>query len=156
MISLLTLPYRTKKLRSGGYKLVKEFEADFRLIVTNCILFNSPDHVISGLVKSLETIFNKEIQPIKVKEEQLMAGIKTTGSSKTSGKKSTSSTSSIKPDVKKYKPVLDKLKTKEYYGAFAVPVDPVALQIPTYYDYVKVSWLKGYRLGKGVIVNSIL
>ncbi|KAI8096759.1 Bromodomain-containing protein [Halteromyces radiatus] len=66
-----------------------------------------------------------------------MAGIKPTSGSKSGSKKSSSSTSSIKPDVKKYKPVLDKLKTKEYYPAFAIPVDPVALQIPTYYDYVK-------------------
>ncbi|ORZ15810.1 hypothetical protein BCR42DRAFT_415941 [Absidia repens] len=127
----------TKKLKSGAYKTTKDFEVDFRLIVTNCILFNGPDHVVSGFAKDLETIFNKDIQPIKTKEEQLMAGIKSSGSSKSSGKKSSSSSSPIKPDVKKYKPVLDKLKTKEYYLAFAIPVDPVALQIPTYYDYVK-------------------
>ncbi|CAO3608282.1 unnamed protein product [Cunninghamella blakesleeana] len=129
----------TKKLRSGVYKSLKEFESDFRLIVTNCILFNGPDHVISGLAKQLDNVFTKEMQAIKAKEEQLLSGNKSSGphKSKSSSNKKPSSSSTIKSDVKKYKPVLDKLKYKEYYNAFAVPVDPVALQIPTYYDYVK-------------------
>lgn len=81
------------------------------------------------------------MQAIKAKEEQLLSGNKSSGShkSKSSSNKKPSSSSTMKSDVKKYKPVLDKLKHKEYYGAFAVPVDPVALQIPTYYDYVKVK-----------------
>ncbi|CAO3616923.1 unnamed protein product [Cunninghamella echinulata] len=127
----------TKKLRSGAYKSLKDFESDFRQIVTNCILFNGPDHIISGYAKELDNIFTKEIQAIKVKEEQLLSGNKTGGSHKSKSSKKPSSSSTIKPDVKKYKVVLDKLKHKEYYAAFSIPVDPVALQIPTYYDYVK-------------------
>ncbi|KAI8070359.1 hypothetical protein BC940DRAFT_13700 [Gongronella butleri] len=135
----MDLSTMSKKLKAGGYKTLKDFETDFRLIVTNCILFNGPDHPVSLAAKELETVFNKDMQTIRAKEEQILRGqlvsAGATKATKSAAKKPQGPT--MRADVKKYKQLLDKLRSKEYYPTFALPVDPVALGIPTYPDYVK-------------------
>ncbi|ORX42682.1 hypothetical protein DM01DRAFT_1350220 [Hesseltinella vesiculosa] len=140
----------SKTLKSGGYKMLKDFEADFKLIVQNCILFNGPEHIVSQYAKELDVIFNKDIQVIREKERQILAGqLASAGATKpkvAAPRRPTGST--MRADIKKYKPILDKLRQKEYYVAFAAPVDPIALQIPTYYDYVKHPMDLGTVLSK--------
>ncbi|KAI8088239.1 hypothetical protein BDF21DRAFT_378346 [Thamnidium elegans] len=144
-----------KKLKAGEYKCVRDFESDMRLIFTNCYTFNGFDHVISLNAKVLEGILNKEGPNLRKKEEQLRTG---TSSSSTSASSSPSSskhlpgTSNIKShsntkvpkeispakaELRKYKSVLEKLTNHPSYYAFGVPVDPVLLQIPTYFDIIK-------------------
>lgn len=142
--------FSQKKLRNGEYKALKEVEDDIRLIFTNCYTFNGFDHPISQNAKVLERIFNKDVPGLRRKEEQLLAAANATAqtngahsskhtSAKASGNKASSSQGNLKTELKKYKSVLDKLQHHPSYYAFGAPVDPVLLQIPTYFDVIKVS-----------------
>ncbi|KAG2226887.1 hypothetical protein INT45_010166, partial [Circinella minor] len=159
-----------KKLKGGEYKRVKDFESDIRLIFTNCFTFNGFDHPVSQNAKVLEKVVNKEIPPLKKKEEQLLSQATTAGgltgpSGSTSGssnpstpiaapsvssspsqaKKTTSKkttpkqgpSNQVKAELRKYKAVLDKLQNHPSYYAFSAPVDPVLLQIPTYFEVIE-------------------
>ncbi|KAI8388692.1 Bromodomain-containing protein [Radiomyces spectabilis] len=142
-----------KKLKSGAYKSVRDFETDTRLIFTNCYTFNGFDHPISHSAKTLETIFNKEIPNLRRKEEQLNAeataspspspapanGTKTSkpAPAKPREKSASASPNPVKNELRKYKSVLDKLQSHPSYYAFGAPVDPVLLQIPMYFDIIK-------------------
>lgn len=46
------------------YNSADEFIADVRLVFTNCLTFNGPDHVISVAGKHLETVFDKQIKQL--------------------------------------------------------------------------------------------
>ncbi|KAI8141998.1 hypothetical protein BJV82DRAFT_616718 [Fennellomyces sp. T-0311] len=134
-----------RKLKNGEYRRVKDFESDVRLIFTNCYTFNGFEHPISQSAKTLEKILNKEVPGLRKKEEQLLQGPSSststngTSQSKKTPKKSTKQPAATGPkaEVRKYKAVLDKLATHPSYYAFSAPVDPVLLQIPTYFDVIK-------------------
>lgn len=133
-------------MKAGEYKTVRDFESDMRLIFTNCYTFNGFDHVISLNAKVLEGILNKEGPNLRKKEEQLRTSSGSSSSSSSKhlpGKGHSSSTkpskeiSPAKAELRKYKNVLEKLSSHPSYYAFGVPVDPVLLQIPTYFDIIK-------------------
>lgn len=140
-------------MKAGEYKSVRDFESDMRLIFTNCYTFNGFDHVISLNAKVLEGILNKEGPILRKKEEFLKSGATSSSSSSSSpsssskhlpGSKPSSSNTKLskeispaKAELRKYKSVLEKLTNHPSYYAFGVPVDPVLLQIPTYFDIVK-------------------
>ncbi|KAI9312583.1 hypothetical protein BX666DRAFT_1984486 [Dichotomocladium elegans] len=151
-----------KKLKEGEYKSVKDFETDMRLIFTNCYTFNGFEHPVSQTAKILEKIANKEIPGLRKREEQLLntsssivVGAKNGAApnpptSKPTAKKQPSSSSSttkhpssnasgggVKAELRKYKQLLDKLQMHPNYYAFGAPVDPVLLQVPTYFDVIK-------------------
>lgn len=44
------------------YNSADEFIADVRLVFTNCLTFNGPDHAISKAGKHLESVFDKQIK----------------------------------------------------------------------------------------------
>jgi len=46
------------------YYTAEEFVSDVRLVFSNCITFNGPDHVISKAGKHLESIFDKQIKQL--------------------------------------------------------------------------------------------
>ncbi|KAH0838598.1 Bromodomain-containing protein [Lanmaoa asiatica] len=46
------------------YNNADEFIADIRLVFTNCLTFNGPDHAISKAGKHLESVFDKQIKNI--------------------------------------------------------------------------------------------
>ena len=50
----------------------------------------------------------------------------------------------IKAELRKYKAVLDKLQNHPSYYAFSAPVDPVLLQIPTYFEIIEVKYIYIY------------
>lgn len=130
-----------------------------RLIFTNCYTFNGFDHVISLNAKVLEGILNKEGPNLRKKEEQLRSGASSSTASASSSSPSPSSSkhlpgtsnnvkshsttklpkeiSPAKAELRKYKSVLEKLTSHPSYYAFGAPVDPVLLQIPTYFDIIK-------------------
>lgn len=141
-------------MKAGEYKSVRDFESDMRLIFTNCYTFNGFDHVISLNAKVLEGILNKEGPILRKKEEFLKSGATSSSSSSSSSPSSSSKhlpgskpspsntklskeISPAKAELRKYKSVLEKLTNHPSYYAFGVPVDPVLLQIPTYFDIVK-------------------
>ena len=49
------------KLTNGEYENAKEFEADVRLIFTNCYKFNPQDHVVHQAGKTLEGVFDSKM-----------------------------------------------------------------------------------------------
>lgn len=51
------------------YNHVDEFIADVRLIFTNCVLFNGPDHPITAMGKRVEAVFDKQIKQLPAAEE---------------------------------------------------------------------------------------
>lgn len=124
-----------------------------RLIFTNCYTFNGFDHPVSQSAKVLEKIFNKEVPSLRKMEENLAHSNTSNGSApkaKSSGggggasgssKQSSSKAEGPKAEVRKYKYVLDKISQHQSYFAFAAPVDPVLLQVPTYFDVIKVIFV---------------
>lgn len=46
------------------YSNADEFISDVRLIFTNCLTFNGPDHIISIQGKNVETVFDKQIKQL--------------------------------------------------------------------------------------------
>lgn len=156
----MILLYRDKKLKSGEYKTVKDFETDMRLIFTNCYTFNGFDHPVSQSAKVLEKIFNKEVPGLRKTEESLAQSNASNGSThkaKSAGgstKQSSSKADGPKAEVRKYKYVLDKISQHQSYFAFAAPVDPVLLQVPTYFDVIKVRchvFLEKEMMGSSII-----
>ncbi|RCI03150.1 hypothetical protein CU098_000195, partial [Rhizopus stolonifer] len=146
-----------KKLNSGQYKTVKEFESDMRLIFTNCYTFNGFDHLLSQHAKTLENILNKEGPALRRKEEELKneaitnttvvhtsnghtkpsPAVATTPSTPPVATSPSSATSPNLVELRKYKSVLDRLRHHPHYFAFGAPVDVELLQIPTYHDIIK-------------------
>lgn len=49
-----------KKLDAGAYNTADEFEADFRLIVENCLLYNGAESEISKLAHELTAVFERK------------------------------------------------------------------------------------------------
>jgi len=49
-----------KKLQSGAYQKAKEFEADIRLILSNCYKFNPPGNPVREMGKQMESLFNEK------------------------------------------------------------------------------------------------
>ncbi|KAI6136923.1 Bromodomain-containing protein [Pisolithus sp. B1] len=51
-------------LNNPRYNSADEFIADVRLVFTNCITFNGPDHAISVAGKHVEAVFDKQIKQL--------------------------------------------------------------------------------------------
>jgi bromodomain-containing factor 1 len=49
-------------LSNPRYHSAEEFIQDVRLIFSNCLTFNGPDHVVSGLAKRVEEHFDKQMK----------------------------------------------------------------------------------------------
>lgn len=49
-------------LDNPRYNTANEFIADVRLVFTNCLTFNGPDHVVSKAGKHVESVFDKQIK----------------------------------------------------------------------------------------------
>ena len=58
----MDLATMAKKIRFQEYSSLDDFESDFDLIVSNCILFNGEVSVITNQVKEMESIFRKLIE----------------------------------------------------------------------------------------------
>lgn len=44
------------------YRTAEEFVADIRLIISNCVTFNGPDHVITAMSRRVEEVFDKQVK----------------------------------------------------------------------------------------------
>lgn len=51
------------------YYTADEFVAEVRLIFSNCVTFNGPEHAVSLMGKRLETVFDKQIKQMPPPEE---------------------------------------------------------------------------------------
>jgi hypothetical protein len=46
------------------YYSTEEFVSDVRLVFSNCITFNGPDHMIAQAAKHVESVFDKQIKQL--------------------------------------------------------------------------------------------
>jgi bromodomain-containing factor 1 len=51
------------------YTSADEFVADVRLIFSNCVTFNGPEHVVTQQGKRVEAVFDKQIKQLPAPEE---------------------------------------------------------------------------------------
>ena len=58
------------------YRTADQFIADVRLIFTNCVKFNGPEHAISMMGRRLEELFDKSIKNLPPPEEAKPAPVK--------------------------------------------------------------------------------
>ncbi|KAF9285687.1 hypothetical protein BGZ68_003650 [Mortierella alpina] len=132
-----------KKLSAGKYTTMDSFADDVRLVCQNCVNFNGLDHPFSqgGLV--IQTLLNKEVENAKKDLGRLFptssyatasapGGVSGSGASSAGKAKS-----ALSDELNAHRKVIDRLKLNVDFGVFAVPVDPIALAIPTYFDIIK-------------------
>ena len=51
-----------KKLQSDQYATVEDFVRDFKLIISNCLIFNGTEHKISEMAKGIEATFERQMK----------------------------------------------------------------------------------------------
>ena len=71
------------KVKSGQYENAKEFEADIRLMFSNCYKFNPADHAVHKAGKSYEEIFDEKWGTMKqwIRDHAPASGAQSPGSS---------------------------------------------------------------------------
>ncbi|KAF8446983.1 Bromodomain-containing protein [Kalaharituber pfeilii] len=84
-----------KKLNADQYASVEDFVKDFKLIISNCIAFNGPEHQISEMARGIETTFERQMKnmppPDQLEPPEKKSHKKSGGSKGGGGKKSTPS-----------------------------------------------------------------
>ncbi|OZJ04517.1 hypothetical protein BZG36_02242 [Bifiguratus adelaidae] len=145
-----------QKLDDNRYGSANEFYNDVKLVFNNCYTYNPEGSYVHQEGKTLEAIFESEWQKFQDQQKQEQAnGIKipngTTSNMSIVVKKPNLQTSTPKPIssadstqnklpqdvVKRYRNILRKLTSSKHGIYFANPVDPVALNIPNYFDVIK-------------------
>jgi hypothetical protein len=53
------------------YRNADEFITDVRLIFSNCVTFNGPDHAVSAMGKRVEEVFDKQVKHLPPLEVRL-------------------------------------------------------------------------------------
>lgn len=101
----------TKKLKSGEYKTMGDFAADMRLMFSNCRQFNPPGTAPALMEQVVSSVWRREWS--RAMERKL----------EYSQKRSLQS-------------MMSRLKQHPSGGLFLYAVDPVALNIPTYFDVI--------------------
>ncbi|MBW0488935.1 hypothetical protein O181_028650 [Austropuccinia psidii MF-1] len=107
--SPMDLTTMQKKVDKGVYKRLSELMADFDLIVSNCIQFNGAFSEVAAQAKALEKAWKTEWQKaskMSYIEKRSLLGL------------------------------FNKLNQVAGVDVFSEPVDPVALQIPTYFSVI--------------------
>ncbi|CAK38875.1 uncharacterized protein An04g06140 [Aspergillus niger] len=146
-----------KKLKNNVYRTAQAVIDDFNLMVQNALTFNGPDHLVAQEGQKLKITFDKQMANLPRADEPSTAirlPLIRRDSANADGRPKRSIHPpkrdlpySTKPKKKKYQwelrfcqEVLDELhKPKHYTYAmpFYHPVDPVALNIPTYHSIIK-------------------
>ncbi|KAJ1558080.1 hypothetical protein HK096_003658, partial [Nowakowskiella sp. JEL0078] len=151
-----------RKFKDKVYTSVEECMADFELMVNNSIVFNGPEHVVSKSGVELLKSFRTRLAgaPTQKSSSKPKPKLERKDSLSHVSPRSTFTLPSPRPkreiqvpssrDIG-YKPqdrvlqfsatfLRDLMQSKrhiEYTNAFLYPVDPVALNIPTYFDIIK-------------------
>ncbi|KAK7063812.1 transcription initiation factor TFIID subunit 2 [Favolaschia claudopus] len=102
----------SSELSAHGYETMEELRSDIDLVFTNCKTFNPPATFPWNCADAVEKVFKKEW--IKAMEKKLSANEK-----------------------RGLQGVITALVKEDISWVFREPVDPVLLQIPTYFDVVK-------------------
>ncbi|KAJ1561461.1 hypothetical protein HK096_004634, partial [Nowakowskiella sp. JEL0078] len=127
------------KLEADKYLDHNEFEADIRLVISNCNTFNIKGSWICTQVDELEAVFNKEwwhyypiSKPVKAEQQP----------EKVTGMPKVSISTAVTPlkdtnDGRKCRKILDSLNSHNDALWFRLPVDPIGQGVPTYPDIIK-------------------
>ncbi|KAF2154300.1 Bromodomain-containing protein, partial [Myriangium duriaei CBS 260.36] len=143
-----------QKLRNDQYASLESFVADFELMVNNCFAFNGPTHIVSVQAQNLRAYFLKQMDgvptgdaaatvPKPVKKESPVAKPQPRRESRASISAGTPKSAGPPENMAGLKfcdHVVDELKKPRYHQMnqfFLEPVDPVALNIPHYFNVVK-------------------
>lgn len=156
-----------RKLNLDAYETPEQVTDDFNLMVSNCIKFNGDKAVISQMARNIQASFEKHMlnMPAKDAPPQQPKRTKTHPDQPVVIRRAPSNSGrpkreihppktkdiypyeSNKPKSKKHQmemkfcqQVLKELLSKKYSSfnyPFLEPVDPVALNCPTYFDFVK-------------------
>lgn len=160
------------KLSLNGYRTPEEMQADFNLMVGNCIKFNGDKSPISRMGQNIQASFEKLLLHVppreiandsRLKSKAALSSAAANGVPKIRRDLSASAGGRPKREIHPPKPkdmpydtrprnkrlltdlrfasqVLKELTSKKheaYSYPFLEPVDPVALDCPTYFDFVK-------------------
>ncbi|KAI1321818.1 hypothetical protein EDD11_000094 [Mortierella claussenii] len=132
-----------KKLVAGKYITMDEFADDVRLVCQNCVNFNGVDHPFSQGGLMIQSLLNKEVENAKreLSKQYPTSSYATAtpagGAGGTGATASGRARSAISEELAAHRKIIEKLRGSPDFGAFAVPVDPIALGIPTYFDIIK-------------------
>ncbi|KAL1920764.1 uncharacterized protein VTP21DRAFT_11399 [Calcarisporiella thermophila] len=140
-----------KKLSHHKYESVADIESDFRLMFDNCYLYNGKDAPVSIMAKGLEAVFERFMKKVPADPAPANAYPSTPSQpssylkpQKVTLSHSSSSNSKRKIDkseqLKFCNATLRELKKKQYAAIswpFLQPVDPIALNIPDYFNVIK-------------------
>ncbi|AET38749.1 chromatin-binding protein BDF1 Ecym_3256 [Eremothecium cymbalariae DBVPG len=156
-----------RKLVVNGYETPEQVAQDFNLMVDNCSKFNGPSSVIAQMARNIQASFEKHmlnmpprdqpVQPRKRRKSNEDAPVVIRRADTNTGRpkreihppksKDIYPLENAKPRSKKHQAemkfcqqVLKELTAKKHSSfnyPFLEPVDPVALNCPSYFDYVK-------------------
>ncbi|KAG0279219.1 hypothetical protein BGZ95_001952 [Linnemannia exigua] len=131
-----------KKVKAGQYPNMDAFADDIRLVTQNCVNFNGLDHLFSQGGLMIVTMINKEVENAKKELHRLYptstsATAASTGSPAAGASAASKVKAGIAEELNGHRKIIDRLKGNGDFGVFAVPVDPIALGIPTYFDVIK-------------------
>jgi hypothetical protein len=141
-----------ENLLSGHYLTLKAFEQDLLLIFQNCVNFNGKDHIYSKQAGTLRSQFQSEWRKL-LNERQKLVLTDLGNERRTTGAQAVGPNLEIEQplippgrftppidlsfDPVKALKVLSRLQNHRSGIPFLYPVDPVALNVPTYFDVIK-------------------
>lgn len=156
-----------RKLAVGAYETPEQVAQDFNLMVDNCAKFNGASSVIAQMARNIQASFEKymlnmpprdqPVQPRKRRKSSEEAAVVIRRAETHTGRpkreihppksKDIYPLENAKPQSKKHQTemkfcqqVLKELTAKKHASfnyPFLEPVDPIALNCPSYFDYVK-------------------
>lgn len=115
-----------EKLNSGQYSEPNQVNDDVRLMFNNCYTFNPPKTFVHEEGKLLEKAYERFWKKA--------FGTKPPGGGSRSAN---CSTASPRTDMEKCAVILEKIMQNRHASAFLLPVDPIALNIPHYFEVIK-------------------
>ena len=130
----------TEKLNQGGYLSVDQFVADVRLVFYNCRIYNPSTTPVGIAGHKISKVFEAAL-------EQALASVGSAAAAHKSG--GTPRAAAEVPEraagggggeygmsLRSAKNIVKSLQGHGYANAFKVPVDPVRLGIPNYFDVI--------------------
>ncbi len=147
-----------KKLESGDYKTPKAFDTDMRLVTRNCIKYNAANSDIAQWAVALETVYIEQWRKLLPNGNHMNEDVASeSGHSIPIVEAAPSETGSLPVDKPRstvfWIPTEGEIQLKDLQTAlktlhrklmshksafwFRSPVDPIAQNVPTYFDVIK-------------------
>ncbi|KAI3646818.1 hypothetical protein MP228_009746 [Amoeboaphelidium protococcarum] len=126
-----------RKMSSQQYSNYQQFVDDVKLMLDNCFTFNPPDHPVYNSALNLQKYFNAAYKRLPLSDGAIESPKKRpTSEELAERRKSARSAEDMKMCQNIWKEMMKPLH-RQFMFPFYQPVDPVALNIPTYFDIIK-------------------